>query len=117
VYESLYGVFSTAFDNIEGLIIPEDGATNDVEMFDPSPVTSEVEFDDVDTDTDLYYPPLDEDLLNRGPTNFDGREDGADGDLESDLDYYFATMAVPASSAAATLSAADDDNEDSEEES
>ncbi len=114
VYEALYGVFATAFDNIDGLIIPEDGATNDVEMFDPSPVTSEVEFDDVDTD--LYYPPSDEDLLSRGPTGFDGREDGADGDLESDLDYYFAAAAVPASSAAATSSAADDDDDDSEEE-
>jgi hypothetical protein len=69
----------------------------------------------VDTDTDLYYPPSDEDLLSRGPTGFDGREADADGDLESDLDYFFAAVAVPASSAA-TSSAADDDD-DSEEES
>lgn len=116
VYEALYGIFATAFDNIEGLILPEDGGINDVELFDPSPVTSEIEFDDAISDTALYYPPSEEDLPSRSPAGFDDRDDSAGANLESELDYYFAAATVPASSATATSSEAFDDEHDSEEE-
>lgn len=48
VYEALYGVFRNAFRDIIGLIPPQDARVTPSDLFDPSPVTSEADFDGYD---------------------------------------------------------------------
>jgi hypothetical protein len=48
VYEALYGVFRNAFRDIIGLIPPQDARITLSDLFDPSPVTSEADFDGYD---------------------------------------------------------------------
>jgi len=57
VYQALYGVFRDAFTDIIGLILPQDSQLTPGDLFDPSPVTSETDFDG--------YDPDDLDLLRR----------------------------------------------------
>jgi hypothetical protein len=50
VYKALYGVFRIAFSNIIGLVPPENAHRTPSTLFDPSPVTTEADFDGYDPD-------------------------------------------------------------------
>lgn len=50
VYQALYGVFRSAFRDIIGLIPPQGERIAGTKLFDPSPVTTEIDFDGYDPD-------------------------------------------------------------------
>lgn len=85
VYEALYGVFREAFRNIIGLIPPQKSQTIPADLFDPSPVTSEADFDGYDPDAFVEEQGQDEDVFS--PFEYEDDEDNIVDEVFEDEEY------------------------------
>jgi hypothetical protein len=96
VYQALYGIFHSAFNDISGLLLPEDSTDAGDDLFTPTPFTMEVDFSD-------YEPGDDERVAMSMETSGTGttapatasgqearEEDNADGATLDDRDIYYA---------------------------